>query len=117
MDKDTLRRLEKGREHYDNKEYDKAEPEQINLIDETTAELDGRAYIDDLNDALKLEVPEDEDYDTAAGLILSELGHIPHVGETLEAYGAKYTVLEADERKITRLRVEVLAEGDGTEEA
>ncbi len=97
-------------------EYDKTEPEQIKLIDETTAELDGRTYIDDLNDALKLEVPEDEDYDTAAGLILSELGHIPHVGETLEAYGAKFTVLAADERKITRLRVEVLAEGEGQEE-
>lgn len=96
-------------------EYDKAEPEQILMLSETAAEMDGRTYIDDLNDALKLEVPEDEDYDTAAGLVLSELGHIPHVGESLDAYGARFTVLAADERKITRLRVEVLEEGDAEE--
>ncbi len=98
-------------------EYDKAEPEQIRLLSETTAEMDGRTYVDDLNDALKLEVPEDEDYDTAAGLILSEMGHIPHVGETMTAYGARFTVLGADERKITRLRVEVLDEAEQKEEA
>ena len=79
--------------------------------------MDGRTYVDDLNDALKLEVPEDEDYDTAAGLILSEMGHIPHVGETMTAYGARFTVLGADERKITRLRVEVLDEAEQKEEA
>ena len=98
-------------------EYDKAEPEQILMLSETAAEMDGRTYIDDLNDALKLEVPEDEDYDTAAGLVLSELGHIPHVGESLGAYGARFTVLAADERKITRLRVEVTEEGQYKEEA
>jgi len=97
-------------------EYDKAEPEQILLLSETAAEMDGRTYIDDLNDALKLEVPEDEDYDTAAGLVLSELGHIPDVGESLDAYGARFTVLAADERKITRLRVEVLEKEEGDSE-
>jgi len=97
-------------------EYDKPEPEPMTVIDETAAELDGRVYIDDLNDALKLQVPEDEDYDTVAGLVVSELGHIPAAGETVEAYGARFTVLAGDERKITRLRVEVLAEGERQEE-
>ena len=96
-------------------EYDKAEPEPMTLVDRRTAEIDGRVYVDDLNDALKLKVPEDDDYDTVAGLILSELGHIPHVGETMDAHGARFTILAADERKITRLRVEVLAEGDAEE--
>jgi len=95
-------------------EYDKAEPESITLIDARTAEIDGRFYIDDLNDVLKLEIPEDEDYDTAAGLVISELGHIPDAGEQVEAFGARFTVISADERKITRLRVEV-DEGEGGE--
>ncbi|HDZ21550.1 hypothetical protein LCGC14_0123960 [marine sediment metagenome] len=98
-------------------EYDKPEGESITLIDARTAEIDGRVYIDDLNDVLKLRIPEDEDYDTAAGLVISEMGHIPVVEETIDAYGAHFTVLAADERKIMRLRVEVLDEGQGQKKA
>ena len=35
----------------------------------------------------------------------------------MDAYGARFTVLAADERKITRLRVEVLPEGEQDQEA
>jgi len=90
-------------------EYDEEAPASMKLLDERTAEVDGRFYIDELNDGLGLNLPEDEDYDTVAGLVFSELGHIPTVGETLEAHGARFTVLAGDERKITSLRVEVLA--------
>ena len=38
--------------------------------------------------------------------MFSELGHVPTIGETVDAYGARFTVLDADERKINRLRVE-----------
>ena len=93
-------------------EYDKHEPDLITRIDGRTVEVDGRARVDDLNDALKLEVPEDEDYDTAAGLVISELGYIPVANEDLLTHNARFTVLAADERKITRLRVEVLEEGE-----
>jgi putative hemolysin len=96
-------------------EYDKPEPEPITQIDERTVEIDGRVHVDDLNDALKLGIPEDEDYDTAAGLVISELGYIPVAGEDLFAYNARLTVLEADERKITRLRVEALEAGEADE--
>lgn len=88
-------------------EYDQAEPELLERVNETTVEVDGRLHIDDLNDALDLEVPEDEDYDTIAGLVFAELGYIPTAGETLSAHGATFTVLDANERKLTRLRVEV----------
>jgi len=88
-------------------EYDVPEPALMRRIDAATAEIDGRMYIDDLNEALGLEIPEG-DYATVAGMVFSELGYIPKAGETLVAYGAKFTVLAADERKITQLRVEVL---------
>ena len=89
-------------------EYDQSEPVLMQRIDERTIEADGRMYIDDLNDALDLEIPEDAGYDTVAGLVFSELGYIPQVDETLHAYGADFAVLAADERKITRLRVKVI---------
>ena len=88
-------------------EYDQAEPALMRRIDATCAEVDGRMYIDDLNDAMQIEIPEDEDYDTVAGFVFSEMGYIPTVGEKIEAQGARFTVLDADERKINRLRVEI----------
>lgn len=90
-------------------EHDRPESVLIKRIDERTLEVDGRMHIDDLNDATGLRLPEDEDYDTLAGFVFSELGFIPPVGETLNAHGATFTVLAAEARKITRLRVEIPA--------
>ncbi len=87
-------------------EYDQIEPALLTRVDEHTIEADGRLPIDDLNDAMKLQIPEDEDYDTIAGLVFAELGYIPTAGETFNAYGALFAVLAADERKIIKLRVE-----------
>ena len=88
-------------------EYDRPEPALMKRIDEKSAEVDGRMYIDDLNEAMGLHIPEDADYDTVAGLVFSELGYIPASGETLDAYGAHFAVLSADERKINRIRVQL----------
>jgi len=88
-------------------EYDRPEPALMKRIDEKSAEVDGRMYIDDLNEAMGLNVPEDADYDTVAGMLFSELGYIPASGESLDAYGAHFAVLSADERKINRIRVEL----------
>jgi putative hemolysin len=98
-------------------EYDRAEPALMHRLDELSAEVDGRMYIDDLNAAMKLDVPENQDYVTVAGMVFSELGYIPHAGETLESHGARFTVLAADERKITKLKVEKLPAQTGEEEA
>ena len=89
-------------------EYDPASPALMRRVDESSAEVDGRLHINELNDAMGLKIPEDGDCDTVAGLVFSELGYIPTAGETLTAYGATFTVLAAEERRITRLHVEVL---------
>ncbi|MCL2700281.1 MAG: hemolysin family protein [Phycisphaerae bacterium] len=94
-------------------EYDRGEPALLSRVDERTIEADGKLYIDDLNDALGLDVPEDENYITIAGLVFSELGYIPQPGETFDAFDARFIILAADERKITRLRVERLTKTDG----
>ncbi len=89
-------------------EYDRREPELVTRISDRAVEVDGRTYIHDLNDEMGIKIPEDEDYDTVAGLVFSELGYIPVVGDTLKAYGATFKVLDADQRKINRLRIELL---------
>ena len=91
-------------------EYDAATTPLLRRIDEKTAEVEGRMYIDDLNDAMGLNVPEDAGYETVAGMVFSELGFIPSVGEKLHSHNARFTVLSADERKINRLRVELLGQ-------
>jgi len=86
-------------------EYDQAEEEQVRRINETTADVEGRLRVDEVNDLLDLDLPEDENYDTIAGYAIAQLGYIPKSGETFEADGAAITILQADERKISRLRV------------
>jgi putative hemolysin len=89
-------------------EYDAAQTPQIKRINESTVEIDGRLRIDELNDLLELELPEDEDFDTVAGFVYSELGYIPVSGEAFSTESAEFTVLEADERRIIKLRVRKL---------
>jgi CBS domain containing-hemolysin-like protein len=89
-------------------EYDQPPPTMMKRLDERTAEADGRMSIDDLAGAMGLEIPPERDYDTVAGLIFSQLGYIPAAGEKLPAYGAEFTVLAADERRITKVRVSLL---------
>lgn len=70
-------------------------------------EVDARVHIDELNDELSANLPEHEDYETVGGFVLSRLGYIPKAGEWLECEGFKITVLEAEPRRITRLRIDV----------
>jgi len=87
-------------------EYEEAAPVPIRRIDPRTWEVEARAHIDELNDALSLDLPEDEDYETIGGFVLSRLGSIPKAGATLDYRGVRITVLEAEARRIVRLRIE-----------
>lgn len=80
----------------------------LRSIDETHAEVDGRFRIDDLNAHLSLEIPDEEDYDTIAGFVLSRLGRIPAVGESFEAFGARFKVLAATPTHVQRVGIELL---------
>ena len=48
---------------------------------------------------------EADDFTTIAGLVINESGIVPAVGEVLTIRGLEVEVLEADERRILRLRV------------
>jgi putative hemolysin len=53
---------------------------------------------------------EDDDFTTIAGLVISEAGKVPLQGDHLSFRGLEVDVLEADERRIGRLRVQRSAE-------
>jgi len=86
-------------------EYETAEQAELKRIDEHTVEVDARMSIDDLNDELKLELPEDEDYETIGGFVFSTMGKIPAVGEQCVHGNVEIQVLAADPRRILRLRL------------
>jgi len=86
-------------------EYEQIEPEMFDRVDARTLEVDARMYIDDLNDELTVDLPEEEDYDTVGGFVFSTLGAIPAAGEQFDYEGLQFTVLEAEPRKINRIRI------------
>ena len=48
---------------------------------------------------------EADDFTTIAGLVINESGKVPTVGEVLTIRGLQVEILEADERRINRLRI------------
>jgi len=58
---------------------------------------------------------EADDFTTIAGLVINESGKVPAVGEVLTIRGLEVEVLEADERRINRLRVKKAFEESASE--
>ena len=63
-----------------------------------------RMEIDDINDTLHLNLPE-EGYETLGGFLLSQFRHIPEVGETIKYREWHFTIEEANARAIIRVLV------------
>ncbi len=89
-------------------EYDAAHVEGLRELGPGVCEALGRVHIDEINERLGLELPEDADYDTIGGFVFNELGHIPTAGEDLVWRNVRITVLDATRRRIERVRIEVL---------
>jgi putative hemolysin len=67
-------------------------------------ELDGLLHRDDVKELTGIELPEGH-YNTLAGFVVSHLGEAPEVGDTIEALGHRFTVLEMDGHRASRVRI------------
>ncbi|MDG1474448.1 MAG: transporter associated domain-containing protein [Porticoccaceae bacterium] len=85
-------------------ETDAHEPEQIRKIDDNCYAVDAITEIADFNEYFDVGFPDDE-FDTVAGLIIDELGHLPKVSEKVTINQFHFTVIAGDSRKITQLEV------------
>ena len=65
----------------------------------------GALPVDALIDRLGLELPDDRDYATAAGYVLSVLKRLPHEGEHFTEQDWRFEVVDMDGRKIDKLLV------------
>jgi CBS domain containing-hemolysin-like protein len=96
-------------------EYDdEHEQEEICTASSGTVEVDARTRLDELNRQCSYSLPESDDFDTVGGFVFSLFGRIPVTGESLEWQRLRFTVLEADARRILRLKIEQL---DGVAES
>jgi CBS domain containing-hemolysin-like protein len=73
--------------------------------------VDGGTSIDDLNDLLHIQLPN-EDWDTVAGFVFGTLEHVPEPGEAVDFAGWRFVTEEVEGRRIRRLRIVV---GQGRE--
>jgi putative hemolysin len=76
-------------------------------VDGTTADVGGQVHVDELNEALSLALPESEGYETVGGFIATRLGRLPEPGEMCVIDRVQFEILEADARRIGRVRVKV----------
>lgn len=88
-------------------ETDDEKPVEITLLGPGKVRVDGIVRIDVLNDKLGTEIPEEGDFDTVSGLIMSHLGRIPQAGSEVHLDNVRLKVLQATARTILKVHVEV----------
>ena len=74
-------------------------------LDENTYLFSGRLDVDYVNEKYKLDLPENDEYETLAGLIMSFTEEIPETGAEIRSQGFIFTVVEVSQTRIEKIRV------------
>jgi CBS domain containing-hemolysin-like protein len=96
-------------------EFDVEEP-NIEAVDDDTVRVRGKISIDDLNDALGLDIRADG-FDTVGGLILKQLGRFPDEGESVTFDGLEFVAERVLKRRIMSVVISGLSSRRVSEEA
>lgn len=98
-------------------EYDNEEAE-INRIDADNFDFDGAVLLDDIAEALSIDMPENADYDTLGGLIMDILGRIPEENEhpVVVYNNVEFTVVLVDEHRIAKVHAKKLPKPEPEDE-
>lgn len=93
-------------------EFDDEENE-ISMVDEGVWIVDATVHPEDLFDELGVPLENGkEEYDSLAGFLLRQMGDLPKNGDQHDYGSFRFTILEADEKRITRVRIDRLKEKD-----
>jgi CBS domain containing-hemolysin-like protein len=87
-------------------EYD-VEEAPIERLPNGDVRVNGKMSIDEVNELLKIQLPEGDDWDTVAGLLFNRLGHVPVDGEPVVVAGHTLTAERVQGRRIGRVRIKV----------
>ena len=89
--------------------------DEFDVVDRPLLTADGGLVFDaaiklrDLETQYNIVLPDDSSYETVGGFVLSRLGFIPRGGESFEADGYNFTVVEMDRRRVSRVKIKPLA--------
>ncbi len=84
-------------------EYD-TEEDQVKVIDEKTFILAGDMMVEEVNDLLGTKI-NSEDFETIAGFMVAQLGHLGKTGEKVEYEGFTFTVDKIKKLRILKVKV------------
>ena len=101
--------------------YDEFDPQaeaEITRVDEETWRISGQAALEDVAEALDVELPLEEDYDTFGGLIFSQFTIIPEDGAQpeLDCHGLHIVVEKIEDHRIEKALVTKLPEESDADE-
>jgi magnesium and cobalt transporter len=86
-------------------EYDVEDDQNIRRDAERQFTVRGVTRIAEFNEFFGAQLSEEQGFDTVAGLVMKQLGHLPRRGESASIDGFEFRVLRADRRRIEALRV------------
>ena len=84
------------------------EVKEIVPVDNGAYEILGGVEIGKIEKLFAMEIADD-DFSTVAGFVIAQKGSVPLTGEHLSLRGLEIDVLEADEKRIARVRIEKAA--------
>ena len=87
-------------------EFDHEEEETIKEIDENRYEVDAMLDIETINKNLAIELPISEDYESLGGLLMSELGKIPSIGDIVEFEDVKLVVIQVEKMRVSKVEIQ-----------
>jgi CBS domain containing-hemolysin-like protein len=73
-------------------------------------EVDAALPLDELNDRVGVQLPTDAEFQTIGGLVFHELGRLPAKGDSVNAFGVAFTVIEVSDHTIRRLVIDLAPE-------
>lgn len=85
-------------------ENDDEEESWIDELTDRTIVCHGKLNINRLNEVFSTKIPEEQD--VLAGFVLKEIGHLPEEGDEFDFQHLRFSVLEMEKNKITKVRIE-----------
>ncbi|MCQ4334062.1 hemolysin family protein [Natronomonas sp. F2-12] len=81
------------------------EEEPIEFVSDTEAIVKGELNIDEVNEALDIDIPEGEEFETIAGFIFNRAGRLVEEGEHIEYDGIEIHIERVENTRIMKARV------------
>jgi CBS domain containing-hemolysin-like protein len=81
------------------------EEEPIEFLDDDTVIVKGEVNIEEVNEALDLDIPEGEEFETIAGFIFNRAGRLVEEGEVIEFNGVEIRVEQVENTRIMKARI------------